>query len=107
MLYVSDHGESLGENGLYLHGFPYAIAPPEQTRVPMLFWGSPAFYERNGVDLACVRASTNREVSHDWIFHTLLPLFGVTSPSYEESLDLFAPCRTARDGASRLSQSSG
>ena len=44
MLYVSDHGESLGENGLYLHGFPYALAPPEQTRVPMLFWASPGFY---------------------------------------------------------------
>ncbi len=53
MLYVSDHGESLGENGLYLHGFPYALAPVEQTRVPMLFWASPGFYEnRAGKNLS-------------------------------------------------------
>src|SRR5919206_174076 len=38
MLYVSDHGESLGENNLYLHGLPYAMAPREQTHVPMLLW---------------------------------------------------------------------
>lgn len=111
MLYVSDHGESLGENGLYLHGFPYAIAPPEQIRVPLLFWGSPSFYSSHALDLTCVRASTQREVSHDWIFHTLLPLFGLTTASYDESLDLFAPCRgnaaTSPPHAQRLSQSGG
>ena len=93
MLYVSDHGESLGENGLYLHGFPYSIAPPEQTRVPMLFWGSPSFYASHEIDSECVRSSAGRDVSHDWIYHTLLPLFGVTSGGYDESLDLFAACR--------------
>ena len=58
MLYVSDHGESLGENGLYLHGFPYSIAPPEQTRVPMLFWGSPRASTRatRSIRNACARA---------------------------------------------------
>jgi lipid A ethanolaminephosphotransferase len=95
MLYVSDHGESLGENGLYLHGFPYSIAPPEQTRVPLQFWGSPEFFADNGVDAGCLRGATSREVSHDWIYHTLLPLFGVRSPSYDASLDLFAGCRAA------------
>ncbi len=93
MLYVSDHGESLGENGLYLHGFPYSIAPLEQTRVPMLFWGSPGFYASHEIDSECVRSSAGRDVSHDWIYHTLLPLFGVTTGGYDESLDLFASCR--------------
>ncbi len=93
MLYVSDHGESLGENGLYLHGLPYSMAPREQTRVPMLFWGSPSFYASHEIDLECVRSSAGRDVSHDWIYHTLLPLFGVTSEGYDESLDLFASCR--------------
>lgn len=36
MLYVSDHGESLGENNIYLHGLPYAIAPDFQKKVPMI-----------------------------------------------------------------------
>ncbi len=39
MLYVSDHGESLGENNMYLHGMPYSLAPKQQTQVPMIFWG--------------------------------------------------------------------
>jgi lipid A ethanolaminephosphotransferase len=94
MLYVSDHGESLGENGLYLHGFPYSMAPHEQIAVPMLFWASPGFYaERAHVDPQCLRRSAENDTSHDAIFHTLLPLFGLESPRYEQRLDLMATCR--------------
>ena len=94
MLYVSDHGESLGENGLYLHGLPYSMAPREQIEVPMLFWASPGFYvERAKVDPKCLRSSAERDTSHDAIFHTLLPLFGLESPLYDERLDLMAACR--------------
>ena len=94
MLYVSDHGESLGENGLYLHGFPYAMAPREQIEVPMLFWASPGFYaHRVKVDAQCLRQSALHETSHDAIFHTLLPIFDIESPLYEERLDLMAACR--------------
>ena len=97
MLYVSDHGESLGENGLYLHGFPYSMAPREQIEVPMLWWASPAFYSaRAQVDAQCLRQSAQNETSHDAIFHTLLPLFGLASPLYDEDLDLLAPCRQGR-----------
>ncbi|HEX5048055.1 MAG TPA: phosphoethanolamine--lipid A transferase [Gammaproteobacteria bacterium] len=95
LLYVSDHGESLGENGLYLHGLPYAIAPHEQTRVPMLFWASPDLYQSAGVTEDCVRAGAGRDLSHDWIFHTVLPLFGVESSAYNEQLDVLASCRGA------------
>jgi lipid A ethanolaminephosphotransferase len=94
MLYVSDHGESLGENGLYLHGFPYAMAPREQIEVPMLFWASPGFYaERARVDEQCLRRSAHNDTSHDAVFHTLLPIFGLESPLYDERLDLMAACR--------------
>ena len=94
MLYVSDHGESLGENGFYLHGLPYSMAPREQTQVPMLFWASPGFYEQRAqVDLSCVEAAARGPVTHDAIFHTLLPLFGVTSPLYDAQLDVLEDCR--------------
>jgi lipid A ethanolaminephosphotransferase len=94
MLYVSDHGESLGENGLYLHGFPYGMAPREQIEVPMLFWASPGFYAaRAHVDPECLRDSALHDTSHDAIFHTLLPMFDLESPLYDERLDLMAPCR--------------
>jgi lipid A ethanolaminephosphotransferase len=97
MLYVSDHGESLGENGLYLHGFPYAMAPREQIEVPMLFWASPGFYsERARVDPQCLRQSALHATSHDAIFHTLLPVFGLESPLYDQRLDLMADCRGKR-----------
>ena len=94
VLYVSDHGESLGENGLYLHGFPHAMAPREQIEVPMLFWASPGFYDtRARVDPRCFRESALHATSHDAIFHTLLPIFGLESPLYDERLDLMAACR--------------
>ena len=93
MIYVSDHGESLGENGLYLHGFPYAIAPREQTHVPMLLWTDGAFGARHGVDGECVPTADNAPLSHDYVFHTVLAIFGVESSAYRPDLDLFAGCR--------------
>lgn len=98
MLYVSDHGESLGENGFYLHGLPHNMAPEEQVRVPMLLWASQDFYaHRAGIDRECLRATARTPTSHDAIFHTLLPLFHVESPLYDISQDLFAYCRSAAD----------
>jgi len=93
MLYVSDHGESLGEGGLYLHGVPWSIAPDVQTHVPFVLWLSPAFDKDRGVDPACVQAEARKHVSHDNLFHTLLGVFGVQTQVYDPHLDLFAPCR--------------
>lgn len=94
MLYVSDHGESLGENGLYLHGIPYSIAPQEQTRVPMVMWLSFGFAARNRLDQACLRAQADKPASHDNLFHTVLALLDVTTSVREDALDLTAACRS-------------
>jgi lipid A ethanolaminephosphotransferase len=60
----------------------------------MLFWASPGFYaERAHVDPHCFRESALHDTSHDAIFHTLLPIFGLESPLYDERLDLMAACR--------------
>ena len=99
MLFISDHGESLGEKGLYLHGAPVAIAPKEQTRVPMLFWGSPGFTRRRGLDLACLRTQANRPLSHDNFFDTLLGLGDVATRDYQRQRDAFAACERATPGA--------
>jgi lipid A ethanolaminephosphotransferase len=96
MLYVSDHGESLGEKGLYLHGVPYAIAPDVQTQVPFILWMSQAFRGGAGVDEACMRARAEKPVSHDNLFHTLLGVFSVQTKIYDPELDIFAGCRTKR-----------
>lgn len=94
MWYFSDHGESLGENGIYLHATPYAIAPEEQTRVPMLFWANHDFAEISNLDMNCLRRHAHQqEFSHDNIFHSVLGLMDVRTSEYQTQLDLFASCR--------------
>ena len=94
LLYVSDHGESLGENNLYLHGLPYAIAPDVQKHVPWIAWLSPALQARSGVTTACLqREWAHQRLSHDNYFHSVLGLLDVHTSVYQNSLDAFAPCR--------------
>lgn len=94
MWYFSDHGESLGENGIYLHATPYAIAPEEQTRVPMLFWANHDFADISNLDMNCLRRHAHQqEFSHDNIFHSVLGLMNVKTSEYQTQLDLFASCR--------------
>jgi lipid A ethanolaminephosphotransferase len=104
MIYVSDHGESLGEAGLYLHGVPYAIAPPEQTRVPMVMWLSEGFSRALGVDMACLQRRAAQPASHDHLFHTVLGLIGVHTSAYESAWDLTAACRQKGPGTARVSE---
>ena len=92
LLYVSDHGESLGENGLYLHGLPYALAPSQQTHVPMVGWLSAGLQRRSGVDTACLRERAAKPVSHDHLFHSVLGVMDVQTGVRDRSLDLFLPC---------------
>lgn len=96
LAYASDHGESLGEHGLYLHGMPYAIAPREQLEVPM-FWWLPAQSARGlGVDAACLRRNAAAHASHDSLYHSILGLLEVGTPGYRAARDLFQGCRASR-----------
>lgn len=92
MLYVSDHGESLGENNLYLHGLPYAVAPDVQKRVAWISWLSPAFEKRAGVATRCLQQRADTALSHDHYFHSVLGLMDVQTGVYRRDLDLYAPC---------------
>lgn len=92
-LYISDHGESLGEGGLYLHGTPYVLAPAEQTRVPLIAWFDPGFAASISLDVSCLRKSAASSLSHDNFFSSLLGMMNVSSKVYERELDMFAPCR--------------
>jgi len=97
MLYVSDHGESLGEKGLYLHGIPYAIAPEQQTHVPMIVWLSKTLTDSGDVNAQCVNAKANEPLSHDNLFHSVLGLMDVSTSAYRADRDLFAGCRGPTD----------
>lgn len=93
MLYVSDHGESLGEKGLYLHGLPRAIAPVQQTHVPMIAWLSPALTMTGDVSSRCLQARVHNSYSHDNLFHSVLGLMNVKTAVYREERDIFDGCR--------------
>ncbi|WP_168801039.1 phosphoethanolamine transferase [Peteryoungia ipomoeae] len=93
MIYMSDHGESLGENGLYLHGAPYMFAPTQQTHVPFVLWASPGLQQSTGIDKACLAAKADAPLSHDNLFHSVLGLMQVTTQIHDPALDIFAHCR--------------
>ena len=93
LLYVSDHGESLGENNLFLHGLPFAVAPIEQKHVPMVFWGADASTPAARAEQACIAAQRDAALTHDNLFHTALGLLGVRATEYKPPLDAFASCR--------------
>ncbi len=89
LVYISDHGESLGENGIYLHGLPYLIAPEAQTHIPFIAWFSSNYRDAHHIDLNALRARADRPYSHDNLSHTLLGLFNVKSKIYRKGEDIF------------------
>ncbi|MEY5027723.1 MAG: Phosphoethanolamine transferase EptA [Pseudomonadota bacterium] len=93
MMYVSDHGESLGENNVYLHGLPYRIAPEEQKRVPWITWMSDSYQQQQGLPLECMRSKLTQPFTHDAYFHSALGLANVKTTLYQAELDLYASCR--------------
>ncbi|AGH81938.1 sulfatase [Psychromonas sp. CNPT3] len=93
LTYISDHGESLGEKGLYLHGTPYAFAPKEQTHVPWSFWLPEQYMQAHSFDSACIRKKgAIGGLSHDNFFHSMLGLLGVNTRLKDNNLDLFSTC---------------
>ncbi|MCZ5620925.1 sulfatase-like hydrolase/transferase [Escherichia coli] len=94
LVYLSDHGESLGENGIYLHGLPYAIAPDSQKQVPMLLWLSEDYQKRYQVDQNCLqKQAQTQHYSQDNLFSTLLGLTGVETKYYQAADDILQTCR--------------
>lgn len=92
MMYVSDHGESLGEKGMYLHGAPRWMAPDEQTHIPLLAWYSPSFARERSLSVSCLQSGSGKPVQHDFVFHSVLGMMGVKTPSYRPQLDWHDPC---------------
>ncbi|HEY4367048.1 MAG TPA: phosphoethanolamine--lipid A transferase [Steroidobacteraceae bacterium] len=100
LIYVSDHGESLGENGVYLHGVPYALAPVYQKHVPLMMWMSPGFAARWKINTQCMQIRDGDAFSHDNIFHTVMGAFGVRNAVYRKDLDMLSGCVSSGNRAS-------
>jgi lipid A ethanolaminephosphotransferase len=101
VVYFSDHGESLGENGVYLHGAPYFLAPAQQTHVPLLVWLADDLAKSAGFDMTCLAKRADASYSHDNIFHSVLGLMDVATTVYDPALDIFADCRRPANALAR------
>jgi len=86
LIYMSDHGESLGEKGLYLHGIPYFMAPPEQTHIGALLWFGKQ--SQHMIDTKALKEKANEPYSHDNLFHTLLGIMDIQTSVYDPKLDM-------------------
>lgn len=96
MVYLSDHGESLGEHGMYLHGAPYLFAPSQQTHIPLLMWMSPGYAATYHINQGCLRQqAADQPVSQDNLFHTLLGMFNIQTREYQPQLDMIRSCQAA------------
>ena len=103
MMYVADHGESLGENNIYLHGLPYSVAPDVQKHVPWITWLSPLMQQRMGVSTACLQQAVgSAKISHDNYFHSVLGLADVQTSQHNAKLDIFASCANSLPKASAV-----
>ncbi|WP_377298156.1 phosphoethanolamine transferase [Rhizobium sp. SGZ-381] len=93
MIYMSDHGESLGEKGLFLHGAPWVVAPAQQTHIPFVLWlGEEAKRRTNP---ACWAKQVSLPQSHDNLFHTVLGMMQVDTEVRNPKLDLMSVCQAA------------
>lgn len=94
--YLSDHGESTGEHGLYLHGAPYRIAPTQQTHVPMLMWFSDAWKNHQAHEMTCLNAQKSAPLSQDNLFPTLLSLLDIKSNVINPNLNIIHHCNPTK-----------
>ena len=92
LIYISDHGESLGENGAWGHGGDFKDAPEEQKEVPFFVWMPKSTRKVFGFSQKCLNEKTKQKQSQDVIFHSLLGLFGIKTDVYKENLDIFNGC---------------
>ena len=83
MIFISDHGESLGENKVFMHGLPMKIAPRVQYEIPFLIWTSKDFRRfKPDSQLPAV-------LEQHYVFHSVLNLLSIQSPAYDEAFDVF------------------
>jgi lipid A ethanolaminephosphotransferase len=93
LLYLSDHGESLGEFGLFLHGAPYSFAPEVQKHIPLVMWFDAGMRARRGLSVSCMHDQLDVPLTQDNLYHTVLGLMDVGNSTYKPALDALASCR--------------
>jgi len=93
VFYTSDHGESLGEEDIYLHSAVYDRAPKYQTEIPFWVWMPKSTQLNMNYNKKCLKEQTKQQISHDYLFHSMLGVAGLKIEAYNSELDIFAKCR--------------
>lgn len=88
MVYMADHGESLGENGVYLHGMPYAVAPDAQKHPASIIWLGNGF---KALSFEQLKQKADLPLSHDYLFSTMLGLNKIETQVYDPKMDFLKP----------------
>ena len=93
MIFISDHGESLGENKMFMHGLPMKLAPKVQYEIPFLVWTSDGFrtYKQTSSSQDAPEGELPAVLEQHYIFHSVLNLLSIQSPAYNKDYDIFAP----------------
>ena len=96
MIFISDHGESLGEGGVFMHGLPMRLAPKVQYEIPFLVWTSPDFraYKPTGSSQKVSAGQLPAVLDQHYVFHSVLNLLSIQSPAYNEDYDIFIKRKT-------------
>ena len=91
MIYISDHGESLGENKVFMHGLPMKLAPKVQYEIPFFVWTSEDFreYKPTSSQQEAPEGELPAVLEQHYIFHSVLNLLSIQSPAYNKDFDIF------------------
>ena len=91
MIFISDHGESLGENKMFMHGLPMRLAPKVQYEIPFLVWTSDGFreYKPTSDQQSASEGELPKILEQHYIFHSVLNLLSIQSPAYNQAYDIF------------------
>ena len=93
LIYISDHGESLGEYNMFLHGAPFILAPDYQKHIPQIVWLSENFRHAAHINNDCLKQKKAEPLSHDNLIHSILGLLDIDTTVYRRELDIFYGCR--------------
>lgn len=97
MVYTSDHGESLGERGIYLHGLPYLIAPEEQKQVPFFFWFPQKTQRALRLDTQCLNRKASQPTEHDMLAHTFFGVYQISTKIAKPEWNFIHDCIQGND----------
>lgn len=92
LIFMSDHGQSLGENGIFMHSAPFDTAPKDQKNPAFFIWLNDDFANTFNIDKQCLKNKINSNLSQDNIFHSMLGIFKIHSKYYNKNLDIFSDC---------------